>query len=625
MNPNQPPHYPPHYPPHVPPGMPPVPRDHDKATLTEILPFGSRKIRMTRSPLTIFLLACAVATPLLLALLQTSLESYDASNHAGVLRAFKLTAQTATFLMAITTCLIMYFYAKPGRSIWPFLMAFVFLVLILFQYAWTKIPFIWEGFNWLFRTAMGWTVEQLLAPGQPFSSLFPKMFVAAGLCEELFKALPILFGALLALAYQRSPRPRPGLVRFFQIRGPLDGALMGVFVGAAFTFFETGFGYVPRVATQIYEITGNPAAGTGYGLMLLFPRVIGGIVGHSAYSAIFGYFIGLAVLRPRNALLLIPLGWVLASLLHGLWNSVDALAGWLSYVVAILSAIFAVAVILKGRQLNQTASGDVDTMGSILVDRGGGGAGAGGGYGQPAYGGYPAQGGYPAPQPAYGGYPSPQPYPQAQNYPQAGYPAAPAQGFPPPPQPFQAPAAGLGYPQPPQPEPEAPSPPPPDLEKREEPPSEPAPSEPPAATPTSEAPTLPQPTAWPSFEHDLAPQAPTETFAANVAPPPPPAPGEPPLVLDIAGLVIPIRAGALIDLGAEPALGGRGAGMMGEVVPHPTRPGVLGLRNAGSRAWTAHLRDGRVQPIAPNQNVRMAGGVRIDFGDGILAAVVAQG
>jgi hypothetical protein len=367
---------------------------------------------------------------------------------------------------------------------------------------------------------------------------------------------------------------------------------MGVFTGAAFVFFETGFSYVPQLAGEVYDATGNAAAGAGYGLMLLFPRVIGGIVGHSAYSAIFGYFIGLAVLRRRQAIPLILGGWLFASLLHGLWNSVDALAAWLYYVVAILSGIFAAAVILKARQLNQSLTGDGETMGSILVDRSGG---AAAGYGQPAYGGYtppPPYGGYPS---AYGGgYPAPQPSVQGSYQPQPfhGSPPAPApESYPPS---FPAPPSG-NHSQPP-------------AHARSEPPQ-------PAPAP-----------AWPSVEPNLQPQAPTETFAAHAGPPPSSAStSEQLLVLEVAGLIIPIRAGALIDLGAEPALGGRGAGAHGEVVPHPSRPGVLGLRNSGERSWTAHLRDGRVQPIERNQNIRMAAGVRIDFGDGLVGAVVAQG
>ncbi|UZK67840.1 PrsW family intramembrane metalloprotease [Sphingomonas sp. M1-B02] len=95
------------------------------------------------------------------------------------------------------------------------------------------------------------------------------------------------------------------------------------------------------------------------------------------------------------------------------------------------------------------------------------------------------------------------------------------------------------------------------------------------------------------------------------------------IALDIDGLQIPLRANGVIDLSAEPALGGRGVGVTGMVVPHPTRADVLGLRNTGSVGWTARLRDGSQQQIDRDQNIRLAPGVSIAFGDGLFGAVVA--
>jgi RsiW-degrading membrane proteinase PrsW (M82 family) len=41
-------------------------------------------------------------------------------------------------------------------------------------------------------------------------------------------------------------------------------------------------------------------AAVAMGMMLLLPRVFGGLVGHMAYSGLFGYFIGLSVIRPKQ-------------------------------------------------------------------------------------------------------------------------------------------------------------------------------------------------------------------------------------------------------------------------------------------------------------------------------------
>lgn len=114
--------------------------------------------------------------------------------------------------------------------------------------------------------------------------------------------------------------------------------------------------------------------------------------------------------------------------------------------------------------------------------------------------------------------------------------------------------------------------------------------------------------------------------APRVMAPPPVAPvaaATTAMALDIDGLQIPLRANGVIDLSAEPALGGRGAGVTGMVVPHPTRADVLGLRNTGSVGWTARLRDGSQQQIDRDQNIRLAPGVSIAFGDGLFGAVVA--
>ena len=117
--------------------------------------------------------------------------------------------------------------------------------------------------------------------------------------------------------------------------------------------------------------------------------------------------------------------------------------------------------------------------------------------------------------------------------------------------------------------------------------------------------------------------------AALLSAAPDPAPKRPsaeqPLALDIDGMMLPLRGGASLDLGAEPALGGRGKGVVGQIVPHPSRAHVLGLRNGGTIAWTARLRDGSQQVIEQNQNIRLAPGVQIDFGGGLTGRVVPLG
>jgi len=352
--------------------------------------------------------------------------------------------------------------------------------------------------------------------------MFWKMLWGAGFMEELFKALPILAGAALAIYALQQPQLRENLLfKLLHVRGPVDGVLMGIFAGGGFIFIETAFDYIPRTAMAAFQETQNPLAAIAASLTLMLPRVFGGIVGHMAYSGIFGYFIGLAVLRPVDRWKLIGIGYLASTLVHTLWNSVSVISPLLQYAVAITAAIVVVGAVLKARQieasLGVTNATPADTMGSIVVDR--------------AAHATPAAPYAPTPQPpAY---------------------TPPPQAYAPPPQ-THAP--------------------------------QPAPA---------------------------APQAPTAAAQA--------------LGLDIDGFIIPLRDGGRVDPAGEPALAGRGAGVLGEIVAHPTRPGVLGLRNSGSGLWTARLRDGGVQTIEPGQNVRLAPGVVIAFGADLIGAVRALG
>ncbi|HJQ55459.1 MAG TPA: hypothetical protein VJ890_01045, partial [Vineibacter sp.] len=123
------------------------------------------------------------------------------------------------------------------------------------------------------------------------------------------------------------------------------------------------------------------------------------------------------------------------------------------------------------------------------------------------------------------------------------------------------------------------------------------------------------PGAPPPFPNPASPQeaATTPIQAAG------PAPGA--LSLAVAGTNFPLLPGARIDLGMLPALGERGRGVVAEVSVHPRNPGVIGLKNLGTAVWQARLRDGSIQAVEPQRNVRLAPGVSIDFGGGVQGAV----
>jgi RsiW-degrading membrane proteinase PrsW (M82 family) len=212
------------------------------------------------------------------------------------------------------------------------------------------------GFLWFFREVLP---GQLPEPGDrlPLISVFGRMFVGAGLMEELLKALPVLGCGLIGLAL-RSP-----LGNKIGIQEPLDGILLGAASAVGFTLLETLGQYVPDM-TQSLAGRGTDMAELA-GLQLLIPRVLGSVAGHMAYSGYFGYFIGLSVLQPRQRLSILTTGYLTASMLHALWNVMGNYSAAALAAVGVLSYACLVAAILKARALSPTRSANFATR---LVD-----------------------------------------------------------------------------------------------------------------------------------------------------------------------------------------------------------------------------------------------------------------
>jgi len=183
-----------------------------------------------------------------------------------------------------------------------------------------------------------------------------------GLCEEGFKAIPLMGLALLSIAFaflsrrigSKSSALLSGFISHFGLREPLDGIVLGAASGSGFFIYETLVQYVPQVIGD----TKYPGDRAFDGLVELLARGLPELTAHSAYSGLFGYFIGLAVLRPGMAVFLIPLGWLSAAILHGAWDAASDLADSvlisvpIHVVIGVLSYALLAGAIFKARDIS---------------------------------------------------------------------------------------------------------------------------------------------------------------------------------------------------------------------------------------------------------------------------------
>lgn len=228
------------------------------------------------------------------------------------------------------------------------------VILVLLSMALLSTPIL-PLFLWFFRDLLPGAIPTLgTTPG--FWVLFLRMFIGAGLMEELLKAIPLLL--LLAIGRWLPPVQRGHLA----ILEPLDGIVLGAASALGFTLVETLGQYVPYMAET--GIGGQTWGEDGQlaGLQLLIPRLLGSISGHLAYSGYLGYFIGLTVLLPQRRWLILGVGYGTAALLHALWNVMGSYSAFLLAIAGVLSYACLVAAILKARVLSPTRSQNFATQ-----------------------------------------------------------------------------------------------------------------------------------------------------------------------------------------------------------------------------------------------------------------------
>jgi RsiW-degrading membrane proteinase PrsW (M82 family) len=240
---------------------------------------------------------------------------------------------------------------------------------------------------------------------------FVKMLFLAGLPEECLKAIPVAIGLVIGKQLLAG-RKTEGPLRQLAVLDPLDGILIGAAAGFGFAFAETMFLYVPRTIaindatvmamavkvtlfgipldiprnlttfgqiSWLYDALGSKigfdraavefqrvlVSRQSSGLELMIPRLFSNVFGHAAYAGIFGYFIGLAALKPQNLVKTLLTGLLIAASIHAAWNAL-AQSALMGFVVA--SAAFgALAVcIIKARKLAPDRS---QLLASQILDR----------------------------------------------------------------------------------------------------------------------------------------------------------------------------------------------------------------------------------------------------------------
>jgi RsiW-degrading membrane proteinase PrsW (M82 family) len=259
-------------------------------------------------------------------------------------------------ILAIYIALIINYYINQmcGRARSGWLQALVSVIMF-----WLLTSRFWDYWYDLFYVVI---------PGQNLEKSSNALAVIAGdifgtgLCEEGFKALPLMGLALVSVAFafwsrrtgSRLSALLSGVTNHFGLREPLDGIVLGAASGSGFFIYETLVQYVP----QAIEDAKSSADGAFDGLVQLLARGLPELTAHSAYCGLFGYFIGLAVLRPGMAVLLIPLGWLSAAVLHGAWDATSdlvdsALLGLpVHLVIGVLSYALLAGAIFKARDIS---------------------------------------------------------------------------------------------------------------------------------------------------------------------------------------------------------------------------------------------------------------------------------
>ncbi len=299
--------------------------------------------------------------------------------NSGNLRNFQIVAM---FFFVSASVYVLYMLCGKNKPIWVLVAAAVLVaVLVSAAHQVVMAPIQATVLPRLSKEVPGprpGTVRLVEPDSVP--GLFVYMFFAAALPEELEKILPALIGLYVTFRVRKRGRASP-LESQAQVLEPIDGILLGVAGAAGFHFVEA-LSYAGRPLAEYAALqnqagplfnqlvqkygAGAPAAlleigfdkGSGAMFQILF-RGLRGTFGHLAYSGIFGYYVGLAALRPAHAKMLLIRGFFTATLIHAAWNSTQEVGG--SLIVPPLAFAFLITSIIKARALSPSRSDNFAT------------------------------------------------------------------------------------------------------------------------------------------------------------------------------------------------------------------------------------------------------------------------
>ncbi|HTQ32851.1 MAG TPA: PrsW family glutamic-type intramembrane protease [Stellaceae bacterium] len=240
--------------------------------------------------------------------------------------------------LAVFSAALLIFAAMDSQTgfFWC-LSALISLGNLYLIYLWCgkKMPFLYM----LLIAVIAFALDAVLSPLIVDAERLIPDIIAPGIIEEIVKILPVV--AVLAAGMLLS---HP-LQREYGLREPLDGIILAAASATGFAFLETMFVYVPK-----------------YGELISAPRLLVNIFGHIAYGCAFGYFVGLAALRHRRAIpaaVAVGIGFLIANVLHDLWDAMRYYGGGLAIMSPIHEVVIAVvcfvvlgSLIMKARELS---------------------------------------------------------------------------------------------------------------------------------------------------------------------------------------------------------------------------------------------------------------------------------